>query len=458
MPDPGPDVAGLRASIDPAVVGAAMHALCAELFPICRSITGDGVRQTLDVVGRHVPLERHEVPTGTEVFDWTVPLEWNVTEAYVADAGGRRVVDFAESNLHLLGYSAPVRARLPLSELRPHLHSLPDRPHLVPYRTSYYREDWGFCVSHDTLLSLADGEYDVVVDTTLAPGALSYGECVLPGTSADEVLLTAHVCHPSLANDNLSGISLLALLGAALGRVEHRYTYRLLFIPATIGAITWLARNEDDVHRIRHGVVVSGAGDPGPVSYKLSRRGDAEVDRAARLVLAESGADHRIIEFYPYGYDERQFCSPGFDLPVGRLGRTPHNEYPEYHTSGDDLAFVTPAAMADSYATLAGILEVLEGNGTYRNTNPKCEPQLGRRGLYGAIGGQVDQRSVELGLLWVLNYSDGDHDLVDIATRSGLPFRAIRAAADELAAAGLLVDEAPADGLSRGRRASGWGR
>ena len=439
-------LADLQDRLPWADVGRELHALCAELFPICRSITGDGVRATLARVGQDLPLEVHEVPTGTPVFDWTVPPEWNVRDAWVKDPAGNRVVDFRRCNLHVVGYSVPVSARLPLRELREHVHTLPDRPSLVPYRTSYYSESWGFCMSEEALAALPEGEYEVGIDATLAPGSLTYGECLIPGRVDDEVLLTAHVCHPSLANDNLSGIALLAFLGAQLRAAGPlRLSYRLLLIPGTIGSITWLARNEHRVGRIRHGLVLSGAGDPGPCTYKRSRRGDAEVDRAAAHVLAGSGDAYQVEDFTPYGYDERQFCSPGFDLPVGRFGRTPHGRYPEYHTSGDDLDFVRPEHLADSARKLLAILDVLERDARYRNLNPKCEPQLGRRGLYRAVGGTVDSGSVELALLWVLNLSDGRHSLLDVAERSGLVFTAVRSAADALLEAGLLapVDDGP---------------
>jgi aminopeptidase-like protein len=432
------DVTSAAVPVDEQSIGARAYALCAELFPICRSITGDGVRATLDVVDRIVPTTRHEVPTGTRVFDWTVPQEWNVRDAYVANAEGERVIDFRRSNLHLVGYSRPIARRMALADLRPHLHSLPDRPDAVPYRTTYYDDSWGFCVADADLAALPEGEYEVVIDTSLTDGSLTYGEVVLPGRSEQEVLLTTHVCHPSLANDNVSGIALLALLGEALARVERRYTYRLLFIPGTIGSITWLARNQSRTGVIRHGIVITGVGDGDPPSYKLSRRGDAEVDRAARHVLDARPGGHRIIDFHPYGYDERQFCSPGFDMPVGRFGRAAHGEYPEYHTSRDDMTFIGPAALGDSFRTVMSILDVLEENRRYRSTNPYCEPQLGRRGLYRAVGGEIDARSVELALLWVLNLSDGHHDLLGIAKRASLPFPAVRSAADALRHAGLI--------------------
>jgi aminopeptidase-like protein len=427
----------MAGSGDPAI-GHEMHALAAELYPICRSITGRGVRQTLQILKRLIPLETHEVASGTPVFDWTVPKEWNIRDAYVQGPDGRRLIDFERSSLHVVSYSVPVRTRMRLEELRPHLFTRPDIPDVVPYRTSYYAESWGFCLSHRQLEQLGEGDYDVVIDSTLEPGSLTYGEYRLPGSSDDEVLISCHVCHPSLANDNLSGIAVAAMLARALERQPRRYSYRFLFIPGTIGSITWLARNEDRVPRIKHGLVLAGVGDRGGFTYKKSRLGDAEIDRAAAQVIAHGGRSSSVVEFSPYGYDERQFCSPGFNLPVGCLMRTPHGQYREYHTSADDLTFLSPASLAESLAVCLEIVEVLEHNRRYVNQNPKCEPQLGRRGLYRAAGGGIDQASRELALLWVLNLSDGRSSLLDIAERSGLPFTTVQAAAETLASHGLL--------------------
>lgn len=418
--------------------GEEMHALVERLYPLRRSITGDGVRATLDIVAEHLPLEVHEVPTGTPVLDWTVPQEWNVRDAYVADASGRRVVDLAASALHVLGYSVPVAARMPLSELRGHLHTLPDQPSLVPYRTSYYEPEWGFCLAQDVLDALPDGEYEVRIDSTLADGHLTYAEHVVPGEVEEEVLVSCHVCHPALANDNMAGVAVAVFLARELAERKPHHTYRFLFAPGTIGAITWLARNRERVGRVAHGLVLACAGDPGSVTYKRSRRGDAEIDRVLRHVLAASGRPHEIREFTPYGYDERQFCSPGFDLPVGSLTRTPYAEYPEYHTSADDPDFVSPAALADTLAVCREAFAVLDRNRRYVSLSPYGEPQLGRRGLYGALGGRSDAKQAQMAMLWVLNLADGGHDLLDVAERSGLPFDTIADAADALAGAGLL--------------------
>jgi aminopeptidase-like protein len=418
--------------------GTAMHGLVDRLYPICRSITGDGVRETLRHVGGHIPLAIHEVPTGTPAFDWTVPREWNVRDASVTDGDGRRVIDFREHSLHLMSYSVPVDARMGLDALRPHLHTLPAQPDLVPYRTSYYNENWGFCLSQRQLDALPDGEYHVQIDSTLAEGSLTYGECVIPGAEQAEFLLTCHICHPSLANDNLSGIAVLTWLGRELAVRSNRFTYRLLFIPGTIGSLTWLSRNEAVVDRVRHGLTLAGVGDAAALTYKRSRRGTADIDRAVGLLLRDRDDEARIEDFSPYGYDERQFCSPGFDMPVGCLMRSPHNTYPEYHTSADDPSFVQPASLTDTLEFLLSLIELLERNGHYRNMSPKGEPQLGKRGLYPSMGGP-SARDEQLAMLWVMNQSDGAHSLLDIAERSGMPAGAIVTAAERLAATDLLA-------------------
>jgi aminopeptidase-like protein len=421
-------------------LGEELHGLVARLLPIRRSLTGDGVRATLAVVAEHVPLEVVEVPTGTPVLDWVVPEEWNLRSAHVARLDGTRVVDTAESSLRVLGYSEPVAAEVSREELLAHVHTDPAAPEHVPWRTSYYARTWGFCLTEAERAALTDERYRVVVDATLAPGVLTYGEAVIPGDTPEEVLLTTHVCHPELANDNCSGIALLAVAGRRLAeRPRRRFTYRLLFLPGTIGSLTWLAGNEGGLDRIRHGVVLAGAGDAGPLTYQRSRAGDRVVDRAAAHVLGGLGGE--VVDFSPWGYDERQFNSPGFALPVGRLSRSVHGTYPEYHTSADDLGFVRPDALAGSLEALEGILDVVEADRRWRNTSPRGEPQLGRRGLYGAIGGAPDPGGLRLALLWVLNLSDGAHSLLDVAERSGLAFPVLARAVEVLAGAGLLVPE-----------------
>jgi aminopeptidase-like protein len=418
--------------------GARMYRFVAELYPICRSITGEGFRQTLYQIRKHIPLEIHEVPTGTNVFDWTIPREWNIRDAWVKNAQGQKVIDFKKSNLHVVNYSVPIRRHMQLAELREHLHTLPDRPDWIPYRTSYYKDDWGFCLAHNQLLHLQEGEYEVRIDSSLEAGALTYGEYYVPGKRADEILLSCHACHPSLCNDNLSGVALMTALAELLSVATLEYSYRFLFIPGTIGSITWLALNEDKVSRIRHGLVVACVGDPGKFHYKRSRRGDAVIDRAVIQALRHRPEGFEVRDFSPYGYDERQYCSPGFNLAVGSLTRTPHGCFPQYHTSADNLDFVRPEALGGSLAAYLEVLRILEKNARYINRNPQCEPQLGRRGLYRALGGLADAGRFELAMLWVLNLSDGDYTLLDIAERSGLDFNLIHQAATALVESQLL--------------------
>ena len=419
-------------------IGDDMYRLAEELYPICRSITGDGVRETLRIISRQIPVSIHEIPTGTLVFDWTVPREWNIKDAWIKNEKGERIVDFKKCNLHALNYSTPVHKKVSLAELKQHLYSLPDRPDWIPYRTSYYEEEWGFCLSHNQLTGLKEGTYEVFIDSSLEKGHLTYGEYVLRGESEDEILISAHICHPSLANDNLSGISLATFLAKNLSHVSHKFTYRFLFIPGTIGSITWLSRNESILGRIKHGIVVSCVGDGGGPTYKRSRRGNSEIDRVMQYVLESSFKQPVIVDFSPYGYDERQFCSPAFDLPVGLFERSQYGQFPEYHTSADNLDFIKPEYLAESYRIIASVIDILEHNVRFINTNPKCEPQLGKRGLYEAIGGDNERARKQMAMLWVLNQSDGTKSLLDIAIRADIPFSIIRDVARLLEKHGLL--------------------
>ncbi len=431
------------------VIGEEVHGFARELYPICRSITGDGLRRTLALIQDRIPLQTTEVPSRTQVFDWSVPREWNIRDAFIKSANGSRLVDFQKCNLHVMNYSTPVHATMPLAELKPHLFSIPERPEWIPYRTSYYKEDWGFCLSHSQLLALKDGEYEVYIDSTLQDGSLTLGECYLPGRTAEEILISCHACHPSLANDNLSGLAVATYLAKFLAGRDLHYSYRFLFIPGTIGAITWLARNQAAAERIRHGLVLTCIGDKGRFHYKKSRGGNAEIDRAMMHVLTHQTDSPEFLEFSPYGYDERQYCSPGFNLPVGCLMRSVWGTFPEYHTSADNLDFIHPAQLAESLRVCAAVLDVLENNRRYRNLNPYGEPQLGKRGLYrptsgGAIEEELNAR------LWILNLSDGQHSLLDIAERSQMAFPIIRDAADLLCQNGLLsvVSEDALEGKS----------
>jgi aminopeptidase-like protein len=419
--------------------GRESYALVEALYPICRSITGDGVRQSLRLLQGTVPLALHEVPSGTQVFDWTVPKEWNIRDAYIRNSAGERLVDFRRSNLHVLNYSVPVHRTMSLAELRPYLFTLSEAPDWIPYRTSYYRETWGFCLTQRQLDRMEDGEYEVCIDSTLEPGHLTYGEYRIPAATDDEVLISCHSCHPSLCNDNLSGMAAAARLAHLLQDLTLRYSYRFIWIPGTIGSITWLARNEPILPRIKHGLVISCVGDSGSFTYKRSRRGDAEVDRAAEHVLRHSGHALQLLDFIPYGYDERQYCSPGINLPVGCFMRTPNGRYPQYHTSADSLSLVTSSSLGESIRQLLRVVQVLEENARYLNLSPKCEPQLGRRGLYRQTGGVKDTAAGEMAMLWVLNLSDGNHNLLEIAIRSGLPFDEISQAARLLESHELLA-------------------
>lgn len=421
-------------------VSQEIYQLISSLFPICRSITGDGVRKTLNILRKHIPLEVHEVPSGTEVFDWTVPREWNIRDAYIKNSQGEKILDFSASNLHVVNYSVPVHCKLSLEELKEHLFSLPDRPDWVPYRTSYYKESWGFCLSHRQYQALQDDEYEVRIDSLLEDGHLTYGEYFLKGESSEEVLISCHICHPSLANDNLSGIAIAVFLAKHLSQQPRRYSYRFLFIPGTIGSITWLCLNEAQVTKIKHGLVLTCLGDSGSFTYKKSRQDSAEIDQVVAHVLQHSAKNHQVIDFFPYGYDERQYCSPGFNLPVGCLMRSPHGSFPEYHTSADNLDFVQPKCLAESFSIISSVLQTLEKNKTYLNQNPKGEPRLGKRGLYRAIGGQSEEQLNELALLWVLNLSDGQNSLLAISKRSGMSFSVISTAADALIKHGLLKE------------------
>lgn len=408
-----------------------------RLYPICRSITGDGVRETLDIIGDVVPVERRAVASGTVVHDWTINDEWNVRDAYIADARGHRVVDFRAHNLHLVSYSVPVRATMTLEQLRPHLHTLPEHPDWIPYRTSYYHRTWGFCLTQRQLDAMDEGPYEVVVDTTLEPGELTYGELLVPGRTAEEILVSAHLCHPSIANDNLSGVVVATELAAALARTpDLRYSYRFVFAPATIGAITWLSQNHDRVGSVRHGLVLPAVGGPGALVYGRTRRGDRPVDRAAAHVLARTGGELR--DYSPYGYDERQYNSIGYDLGVGRLSRTPHGEYPEYHTSADDLDFVRDEQLGAAFDAALAILAILDNDDVYTNLSPYGEPQLGKRGLYPTMGGRSASDAV-MAMLWMLGYSDGQMSVLDIAELSGLDFESLHRAAQDLVAGDLLT-------------------
>lgn len=422
----------------PDSIGQSIYKLCQQLYPICRSITGDGVRETLNILKKHIPLQVHEVPSGTTVFDWTVPKEWNIRDAWIKDSKGNKVVNFKDNNLHLLNYSIPVHGKIDLATLKDHLYTLPDQPDLIPYRTSYYKKNWGFCLTHHQYEQLEEGTYEVCIDASLEPGNLTYGELLIPGEKEEEILFSAHICHPSLANDNLSGISILTYLAQALQQQQNQFSYRFIFIPGTIGSITWLSRNEEVIPKIKGGLVASLLGDSGDFTYKKSRRGQTEMDFIVQHVLQKMNLEHEVLEFIPYGYDERQFCAPAFDLAVGNLTRSQFGTYPEYHTSADNLQLIKPKYLEVSFQVYQAVIATFEKNIFYKNLHPQGEPQLGKRGLYDAIGGNNDSKTMQMAMLWVLNLSDGEHSLLHIAKKAGLPYELIQKVSGILEHKGLL--------------------
>lgn len=418
--------------------GRRMHELAERLYPLCRSITGDGLRESLRMVSEKIPIEIKAVPSGTKVFDWSVPQEWKVREAWIRDSSGNDVVNFRDHNLHLVSYSRPVRQRMSLLELLPHLHANPSMPDAIPYRTGYYHEDWGFCITQNALNQLDDGEYDVCVDTDLFDGELNYGELLIPGIGDEEVLISCHCCHPSMANDNLSGMVVATELASRLLDQPLRYSYRFLFVPGTIGSIAWLALNESLIPRIACGLVLACVGDPGALTYKRTKKQNSLIDRAVESVFRSTCPDAIIREFMPYGYDERQYGSPGINLAIGCLSRSTYGSFPEYHTSADDLSFITAEALHDTLEKLERVMFVVDQNTRHLNLKPMAEPMLGKYGLYDKTGGTKSDGFSELALLWVLSLSDGSNDLLAISEISGIDFDVILQATQRLTEVGLL--------------------
>jgi aminopeptidase-like protein len=406
-----------------------------DLFPICRSITGPGVRETLGYLRGLLPdLQVHAVPTGTVAFDWTVPKEWTVRDAYIADEQGRRVVDFRKNNLHLVGYSTPVDAWLERAELEAHLHSLPERPAAIPYVTSYYRENWGFCLSHEERLKLKEGRYRAVVDADLKPGVLNYGELLIPGEAASEVLVSANICHPSLASNELSGPIVATALARWLSALpRRRHTYRILYLPETIGSIVFLSRHAEHLKQaLVAGFVLTCVGDGREYSYLPSRQGNTLADRALRHALQHQAGEFRRYSYLDRGSDERQYCSPGIDLPVCVFMRSKFGRYPEYHTSDDNLSLLSQRSLEDSLDVLKHAVRILEANEVYAAIHP-CEPQLGRRGLYRISGNDPSDDIVN-----TMAYADGSLDLIGLAEAIGSSALAVSEVAEELRRAGLL--------------------
>jgi aminopeptidase-like protein len=417
--------------------GASMHELMAQLFPICRSITGDGVRETLRILQKHIPLKVFEVPSGTKVFDWVVPKEWNIRDAFVLDPRGRKIIDFKKSNLHVLGYAVPVDGALPLSELQEHLYSLEDQPDAIPWVTSVYEERWGFCLSHNERTQLKEGTYRVFIDSELKEGFLSYGELIIPGASTKEVFISTYICHPSMANNELSGPVLATMLAKWIASEPREYTYRIIFIPETIGSITYLSRNLELMKRnIVAGFNLTCVGDERAYSYLPSRNGSTLADKVALNVLRFKHPDFRQYSFLDRGSDERQYCSPGVDLPVVSLMRTKYRDFSEYHTSLDNLELVTPAGLEGSFDVHKDCIDLLERNRVYKIS---ClgEPQLGRRGLYPTIATRDSHRQVT-DMLNFITYADGTNDLIDISNIIQVSVRNLYPIIEKLIAADLL--------------------
>lgn len=421
-----------------------------RLFPLCRSITGDGLRQTLRILAETVPqMQMIEVPSGTQVFDWTIPREWAIRDAYLADVSGMRIVDFQKSNLHVVGYSVPVDRSMSFDELQQHLHSLPRLPDAIPYRTSYYKENWGFCMTQKQR-DLLDPHmtYHAFIDSELFCGSLSIGEARLLGASGHEYLISTYCCHPSLANDNLSGPVVTALLYSELATRKLRHSYRFVFVPETIGAIAYCALYPEEVRGMAGGFVVTSCGGPGPIGIKESFVGDHFVDRAVRLALRDAGITPVIYPFVPDGSDERQYSSPGFRLPVTTISKDKYYEYDYYHTSLDNLDFVSGESLAGSIQLYLNAIEILEDNRIIKSLNPNCEAQLGRRGLYPQTGGALNPTKEERGIIknevdvitWVLFLADGQQDLLSISERSGIPFSHVAAVTRKLEEHGLIKE------------------
>lgn len=420
-------------------VGNNMYALIERLFPICRSITGEGVRETLRIIQEHVPITFHEVRTGTRVFDWTVPKEWNIRDAYVMNNRGEKVVDFKKNNLHVVGYSVPVNKKISLSELQKHLYSLPDQPDAIPYATSYYEERWGFCMAHAEREKLTEGEYTVVIDSELKNGSLTYGELIIKGDSKKEVFISTYVCHPSLANNELSGPAVTTFLAKWLLNKPRRFTYQIIFIPETIGAITYLSKNVKIMKRnMIAGFNVSCVGDTRAYGYLPTRAGDTYADKIALQVLSHTHPDFIAYSFLNTASDERHYNAPGIDLPVCAVTRSKYGTYPEYHTSLDNLDFVSAEGLQGAYDLLQECLVLIENNHTYK-INCIGTPQFGKRGLYPSISTRFSALEV-VSMLDFMSYADGKNDLIDISIATKIPFVELYHIVEKLMKADLLTE------------------
>lgn len=423
--------------------GIDLHKWATDLFPICRSLTGNGVRETLVYLQRLLPeLVLHEIPSGTEVMDWTIPEEWNVNDAFIADMGGDRLVDFADNNLHLVGYSTPVDQVMDLSTLEPHLHTLPEQPTAIPYVTSYYSRNWGFCLTQEQRDRLGLGPFRVRIDSTLKPGTLNYADVILPGESAEEVLLSTYVCHPSMANNELSGPVVAIALARWLKTLDRKFTYRFVFIPETIGSIAYLALHIDQLKEsVRAGWVLTCIGDERTYSYLPSRRGNTLADKISVQVLEERNYEYKTYSFLDRGSDERQWCAPGVDLPIASLMRSKYAEFPEYHTSLDDLNLVTPAGLQGGLDMMKDALLLMESNSIWVTTT-LGEPQLGRRGMYPTTSTK-GSTAIVYDMMNVIAYCDGEHDLIDLARVCKISTSEVRKIVQKLSGAGLVAAQPP---------------
>ena len=421
--------------------GEKMYALCSRLFPICRSLTGNGVRTTLRALQEICPaMTLHEVPTGTQVFDWTVPKEWNIRDAWIKNSKGEKILDFQETNLHVMGYSLPIDKKVSLSELLPLIHTQPDQPDAIPYVTSYYKERYGFCMTQNQKDALPEDTYHIYIDSELKDGSLTYGEIRIPSTEGndDEIFLSTYVCHPSMANNELSGPAVTIYLAKWLWEKKcRRYNYRIIFIPETIGAITYLSRHLSEMkERIRAGFNISCVGDDRTYSYVASRYGDTLADKVAKNVLSFHYPKYKSYSFLQRGSDERQYNAPGVDLPVCAVCRSKYGEYPEYHTSKDDMGLISPSGLRGAYEVYRDMIEALEYNQTYRI---RClgEPQLGKRDLYPTVSQKHcygDARS----MMNFIAYADGMNDIIDISDRIQIPVKQILPIAEKLLEKDLL--------------------
>ena len=418
-----------------------------RLWPICRSLTGNGNRETLKILSELIDINSTEVPSGTQCFDWNVPAEWNIKEAWIKNSKGEKIVDFSKSNLHILSYSEPFKGNLSFEELKPHLHTLPEQPDLIPYLTSYYKKRWGFCISHNQFLELNKNDtYEVFIDSSLdEEGSMTIGEAIIKGSTEKEILFSTDICHPSLANNELSGPLVSAFIYNKLKEQKNlKYTYRFIFVPETIGSIYNLSVNGDYWKKnLKAGFVITCIGDDGKFTYKKSRRGDSLPDKVVEMILNQTEREFNIIDFFPTGSDERQYCSPGFNLPVGSLMRTRYEKFPEYHTSADNKDFISFEAMEKSIFKYLEIIEVLERNEKYINKMPFCEPQLGKRGLYPTLGSQKKIGDFRRAMMWILNLSDGTNDLLSISEKSKIPINHLIPVIDKLIENGILENENP---------------